>query len=322
MEKYIDLHLHLDGAITMEIARELALLQDIPLPSTDDSELRDLLSVTESCRDLNDFLKCFDLPLTLLQTKQGLCQAVRLVQENIKAQGVAYAEIRFAPQLHCQKGLSQQEAIEAALEGLGQSRLPCNLILCCMRGSGRENDETLELARQYLVEDGGVVALDLAGAEGLFPTKDYIALFERARRYGIPFTIHAGEADGATSVRDALAMGASRIGHGVRGIEDPAVMEYLAKNHIPLEMCPTSNRQTRAVADMSQYPLKKYLDAGIPVTINTDDMAISRTTLAMEFQYAQSLLGLSETDIRRLKRNAVNAAFTSDKTKRELLAMC
>ena len=314
---YVDLHLHLDGALTVDMAKQLASLQGIALPTKDDRELEKLLTVPEDCSSLNDFLKCFALPLSLMQTKEGLREAVRLVAENIKAQGVIYAEIRFAPQLHTENGMTQETAIQAALEGLKATDLKTNLILCIMRGEGNEaqNEETLELAKKYLVKDGGVVALDLAGAEALYPTKQYRSLFERAAKEGIPFTIHAGEADGADSVREAISFGARRIGHGVRIFEDESVVQLVKERGVTLEMCPTSNRQTHAVSDMKQYPLVDYLNKGLRVTINTDDMGIEGTTLAKEFQYVEENFHLTASQKQALLENAIDAAFTTDEVK-------
>ena len=175
----IDLHLHLDGAITVDIAKKLARVQGIELPTEDDEKLKKLLTVPEDCASLNDFLKCFELPGSLMMTKEGIREAVYLVSENIKSQGIIYAEIRFAPQNHTKKGMSQEEAIKAALEGLKRTSLKANLILCCMRGNGNDeaNYETVELTKKYLVEVGGVTALDLAGAEALYPTSNYSNLF-------------------------------------------------------------------------------------------------------------------------------------------------
>ncbi len=188
-----------------------------------------------------------------MQTPEGLSEAVRLVAENIRSQGVVYAEIRFAPQKHMDRGMTQEDAVLAALEGIKRTDLKVNLILCCMRGEGNEdlNEETLRLTKKYLVKDGGVTGMDLAGAEALFPTANYRSLFEAAAAAGIPFTIHAGEADGAESVRLAIEYGTSRIGHGVRTKEDPAVVQLVKEKGIFLEMCPTSSHQTHAVEDMS-----------------------------------------------------------------------
>jgi len=318
----IDLHCHLDGSITLEIAKKLGALQNIELPAKSDEALLKKLSVPEDCESLNDFLQCFGLPLRLLQTKEGIAEAVRLVQENCKSQGVEYLEIRFAPQLHQIQGLSQDEVIQAALEGLKQSDLHTNLILCLMRSDHNqdENLETVNLAKKYLVKDEGVVAIDLAGAEGLFKTADFKKEFTLAHELGIPFTIHAGEADGASSVWAALKFGAKRIGHGVRIEEDPELVKYVIENNIPLEMCPNSNRQTKAVNDMACYPLRKYLEAGVKVTINTDDMAICRTTLQKEYDYIQKMYGITAEEKKQLLLNAVDAAFCSEAFKQVLRA--
>ena len=253
IDHYIDLHAHLDGCITTEIARKLAALQQITLPAATDEELLSLLSVPDTCENLNDFLKCFDLPLSLLQTEEALEEAVYLILSEMKEDGVIYAELRFAPQLHIQKEMTQETAIHAALRGLKRAPIPGNLILCCMRGdlNQKENLETLELAKKYLVEDGGVVAIDLAGAEALFPTENYEALFAKAREYQIPFTIHAGEAGNAEDVKTAVHMGAVRIGHGVKIAGNKEVIQLVKDKGIFLEMCPTSNRQTKAVEELS-----------------------------------------------------------------------
>lgn len=319
-DKYIDLHLHLDGAITSDIAKKLARLQNIKLPAENDEQLKKLLTVPDTCTSLNDFLKCFALPDALMMTQEGISEAVYLVAENIRQQGVIYAEIRFAPQNHTEKGMSQEEAVQAALEGLKRTELKANIILCCMRGEGNEaaNYETLELTKKYLVEDGGVTGMDLAGAEALYPTSKYAALFAKAREYGIPFTIHAGEAAGAESVRCAIEYGAARIGHGVRIREDDSVCELVKNKGIFLEMCPTSNRQTHAVENMKDYPFIKYLNEGIKVTLNTDDMAIEGITLAEEFRYIENEFGLTSEQKKIILNNAVDAAFTSAAVKEEL----
>lgn len=316
----IDLHCHLDGSITLEIAKKLGELQNIELPAKSDEALLKKLSVPEDCESLNDFLQCFGLPLRLLQTKEGIAEAVRLVQENCKSQGLMYLEIRFAPQLHQIQGLTQEEVILSALEGLEQSDLHTNLILCLMRSDHNqdENLETVKLAKKYLVKDEGVVAIDLAGAEGLFKTADFEKEFALASELGVPFTIHAGEADGADSVWTALKFGAKRIGHGVRIAEDSELVKYVVEHKIPLEMCPNSNRQTKAVSDMTNYPLKDFLKAGVKVTINTDDMAICRTALENEYSYIQKMYGITPDEKKQMLLNAVDAAFCSEEYKNKL----
>ena len=322
LKKYIDLHLHLDGAITLEIAKELAKLHNMAFKAKNDRELEDLLSVPHTCKSLNDFLNCFELPLSLMQTPEGLSESVRLVANNIQSHGVIYAEFRFAPQLHTDLGMTQEDAIKAALDGIKRTSLKVNLILCFMRGEGNEaqNLETLELARKYLVKDGGVVALDIAGAEALFKTKDYGHLFKKAREYGIPYTIHAGEADGPDSVKKAIEFGAHRIGHGVRSFEDDELVELINKKGIPLEMCPTSNSITIAIPDMNKFPFIDFLEKGLKVTLNTDDMGIERTNIVEEFNYLETKFNLTYDQKKTILLNSVDAAFTTDEVKAQLRA--
>ena len=321
--KYIDLHLHLDGAVTCDIAERLADMQEIILPAEGEA-LEKLLSVGEDCKDLNEFLECFELPLKLLQMAEALSECAFLVAEKMREQGVIYAEIRFAPQLHCEKGLTQREAVEAVIKGLSRSTLKTGLILCCMRGKGIEekNLETAALAKEYLGK--GVCALDLAGAEGLFPTADFEELFVKVRGSGVPFTIHAGEADGAMSVMKAIEFGAARIGHGVRINEDEELVKLIAEKSIPLEMCPTSNKLTRASEDMDKYPFMDYLSRGIKVTVNTDDPAIERTDIAAEYRFMERRYGMTAQQEMKVLMNAADAAFASDDLKawlrEELLA--
>ena len=255
-----------------------------------------------------------------MQTPEGLQNAVTLVLENMALDGVIYAELRFAPQFHTLGGMTQEQAVQAAVAGLKNAPIPGNLILCCMRGEGNEkaNEETLALAKKYLVRDHGVTAMDLAGAEALFPTVNYLDLFEEAKAAGIPYTVHAGEADGPESVRAAIQTGTKRIGHGVRSMEDESVMELIREKGITLEMCPTSNRQTHAIPDMKQYPLVRFLESGIRVTVNTDDMGIERTCLSKEFDYLKREFGLTEEQQKQVVLNAADAAFASEETKKML----
>lgn len=313
--KYIDLHVHLDGSISKDIARLLAKEQNIILPK--DFERK--LSVDQGCANLNEYLEKFSLPLSLLQTKWAITQAVKLVQQDLKNNGVIYAEIRFAPQLHTQKGLTQREVIKSALDGLKLCELDCNLILCLMRGdkNHEQNKETLLLCKEFLANDNGVVALDLAGAEALYPTKVFEDLFVLAKKLDIPFTIHAGEADGYISVNDAVRFGAKRIGHGVHAKQCEELLSEIKQKSIGIEMCPTSNLQTKAISSIAQHPLKDYLERGILATLNTDNPTVSNTTIQKEFELARKM-GLTEMEISTLKLNAIDIAFCSEETKKKL----
>ncbi len=313
----VDLHLHLDGAISLKNACQLAELQGIALPGED--ELRKMMMVEPDCRDLTQFLEKFAFPCSLLMTKEAITASIRQLLAECKAQGVMYAEIRFAPQLQTEKGLTQKEVVQAAIEGLQDAAIPANLILCCMRGTDNRaaNLETVAVAKEFLGK--GVVCVDLAGAEALFPTADYKDIFEEAAKQGVPCIIHAGEADGPESVRAALSFGARRIGHGVHSQSDPALVEELAEKKIPLELCPTSNLQTQAFASLAEYPLRKFMAAGIPLTINTDDPAIEGTELKNEFKLLQKEFFLTKEEIRSFLETSVQVSFAAEDLKKELL---
>lgn len=316
----IDLHLHLDGSLPIDTVIKLASMQNIKLPTNDIEELKyKYLMVNKDCKDLTEYLERFTLPLTLMQTKESLKISIYDLLSELKKEGLIYAEVRFAPQLHTQKGLTQREVIEAVLEGLHESDMKANIILCCMRGDGndKQNKETLHLAKEYLGK--GVCAVDLAGAEAIFTTDKYGELFALANSLELPYTIHAGEADGAKSVELAIDYGAKRIGHGVRSIEDEDVVNMLVKNQIPIEVCPKSNFDTKTFANMfKDYPVKKLYDKGVIVTINTDNMTVSNTTLKNEYNILKEHFGFTEKDIKILYFYSIKASFLSQDEKEDL----
>ena len=320
MNNLVDLHLHLDGALSIYNCRKLAALQNIDIPE-DDNVLRDMLMVSPDCRDLNEFLTKFEFPGRLLQTTEGIKNAVKNLQEELIEQGIIYAEIRFAPQLHLSKGLNQDEVVAAAIEGLKSSNLKSNLILCCMRNNNNheENMETVRVAKKYLGQ--GVCAIDLAGAEGLFPTKDFEDIFNYAKELNIPFTIHAGEADGPSSVYDAIRFGAKRIGHGVRSIEDSNVVKLIVDKGITLEVCPTSNICTSIYENISDMPIKHFMNNGINITINTDDPTVCNTKLKDELKLVANSFNLTYDDIIKFQLNAINASFASQEIKDEIISI-
>ncbi len=313
----IDLHLHLDGSLSVDSVKELAAMQNIEIPEGE--ELLKRLRVNEDCRDLNEYLEKFDFPLRLLQTKEGIAKAVENLCTELKEAGLIYAEIRFAPQLHTKEGLSQAAVVEAACIGRARSKFPSQLILCCMRGSDNsaENIETVRLAKEFLGK--GVCAVDLAGAEALFPTENFAYIFHMASDLEIPYTIHAGEAAGPESVKKALELGAWRIGHGVRSIEDEELMKKLAQEKVPLELCPTSNLQTCIFSSIEEYPLRKFMEMGIPVTVNTDNMTVSGVDLEHEMNLLIETFKPTQKAIKILAQNAAKCAFLSDMDKMGLL---
>ena len=314
----IDLHLHLDGSMSLNCARTLAKKQGIELLQSDE-ELLSRLRVSDDCRDLNEYLERFALPLSLLQTADAVCDSVSTLCDELYCEGLAYAEIRFAPQLHCDKGLTQEEVVLSAIKGLSQSKLSANLILCCMRGTDNKeaNFETVRLVEKYLGK--GVCAVDLAGAEALFPNENFVDVIEYAKSLSLPMTLHAGEALGAESVYSAIELGADRIGHGVRSIEDSSLVAILAEKQIPLELCPTSNLNTCIFDDLSSYPIRAFLDAGMLITINTDNISVSATSLAKEYQKIADTFSLTEDELKRLALNSARATFLGDKEKSALV---
>jgi adenosine deaminase len=314
----IDLHLHLDGSLSVSTARALADMQGISVPK-EDGELRRLLTVNEGCRDLREYLERFEFPLSLLQTEGAMEEATRRLCRELVAEGCIYAEIRFAPQLHTRCGLSMEDATKAAIIGFERSGLAGGLILCCMRGEGNreQNLATVALAHKYLGHK--VLALDLAGNEAGYPNADFADVFELARKYGIPFTIHAGEADGAHSVRKAVELGAARIGHGVRAIEDGDVIKLLVDKKIPLELCATSNLNTAIFEDISVYPIRALMAAGVTVTVNSDNRSVSATSAGREMSLLRESFGLTDEEEKQLLINSVNAAFCDEGTKKKLI---
>ena len=315
----IDLHLHLDGAITVDIAKKLARVQGIELPTEDDEKLKKLLTVPEDCASLNDFLKCFELPGSLMMTKEGIREAVYLVSENIKSQGIIYAEIRFAPTFHTRKGLTKAEVIETLITGLNQSsKVKTNIIACLHRNvSMEDNYDTLNVVKDYIGK--GVCALDLAGAEDMYPLQQFLPLFEKANELNIPYTIHAGENGGPLEVEKAVEIGSRRIGHGIHSIESEHTLEILKNNNVLLEICPTSNVQTNAIDVYENHPIKEFFDNGIKVCINTDNRTISNITLCEEYQKLQDTFGFTIEDFKTMNGNAINGAFISQEEKQELL---
>ena len=314
MDKLIELHLHLDGSLRPKTVWELAKEQNIKLPANTVDEVRDQMQVSEDCRTLEEYLTRFDLPLLVLQTREALERAAFELTEDLAKEGVTYAEIRFAPQLSIKGGMTQEQAVEAAIEGVkrGMEQYPSirvGLILCCMRGEDNEewNLQTVEAAKKYL---GDVVcAVDIAGAESLYPTERFAPVFEKVREYGLPSTIHAGEAAGPESMKTALAFGAKRIGHGVAAVEDPELVRRLIEEQITLEVCVTSNYQTKVVPSIEAHPIRRLFNAGVRVTVNSDNRTVSNTNVRKELDILRNVFGFKEQEIEKMEEYAWEARF-------------
>lgn len=309
-----ELHLHLDGSLRPETVWELAKEQGIRLPAESAEEVKYKMEVPEDCRTLEEYLERFDLPLLVLQRADAIERVTYELVEDLAKEGVDYAEIRFAPQLSVNGGLTQDEVVEAAIRGAerGMKTYPeirVGLILCCMRGADNEalNMQTVETAKKYL---GPVVcAVDIAGAEGLFPTENFAPVFAKVREYGIPMTIHAGEAAGPDSMKTALSFGTKRIGHGVAAINDPELIRRLIDENVTLEVCVTSNYHTKVVPAIEMHPIHKLLDEGVHVTVNSDNRTCSRTTLQKEKDVLKEELGFTDEEIEKMQEYAWEARF-------------
>lgn len=310
----IDLHLHLDGSLSLASVRELAAMQNIPV-EPDDEKLLKMLQVGPDCKDLNEYLEKFAFPGSLLQKPEAITRSVENLRRELKEQGLIYAEIRFAPQLHLLQGLTQRQVVQAAVDGLKADGVKANLILCCMRGdkNREENLETVRLTAEFLGK--GVCAADLAGAEALFTTETFEDVFALARELAIPYTIHAGEAVGPESVYKALEFGAKRLGHGVRSMEDPELLKRLAREGVTLELCPTSNLNTNIFNSIEEYPLVPLMEAGVRVTVNTDNTMVSGVTLRSEWEKVVRTFHLTREQILTLQKNAAEAIFACNDVK-------
>ena len=305
----IDLHLHLDGSLTSSEIKELARMTETPLPTEDDEVLSSRLTARNT-KSLSEYLEKFELPLSVLQRSEAVERAVERLGDRLFSLGYVYAEVRFAPLLHLQKGETMRRIAESALRGMKRSKLPMGLIFCCMRGAEEKmNLKTVELAAEY--RDRGVVGVDLAGAEALYPTKSYREVFALAAREKLNITIHAGEAAGTDSVLAALDFGAMRIGHGVAAAKSEALLDRIKKNGVTIEACPTSNLQTGAVSSLVAHPLSQFLEKGISVALCSDNMTVSDTDVFREWEKIKRAFSFDEAVKALLFASAQKAAFLS-----------
>lgn len=306
----VELHLHLDGSVRLDTASKLT--------GKSIEEVRSLMIAKEKCHDLNEYLTKFNLANEIMQSQENLTRIAKELVEDLKKDNVIYAEVRFAPLLHTKNGLTGEKVIEAVLLGLKDEDLKVNLILCMMRQfSFEDNLKTIELASKYL--DKGVVAIDLAGAEALYPTASFEKLFQIAKDKNIPFTIHAGEADGALSVINAINLGAKRIGHGVRAIENKEALNLIKEKDITLEVCPKSNLDANIYNNLEEHPIKKLFDEKMKVTINTDNRTVSNITLNETYKELKTTFNFTDEDLITMNKYAIECAFLSESEKQELL---
>lgn len=318
----VDLHYHLDGGLRPQTVLELAKSQSIKLPTENLEELKKYLSVKDDCVSLVEYLQKFDLPLKCIQTKESQIRVAKEAVIDAKDDGVKYIEVRFAPALMCEKGLSLEDVTENVVTGLKlgekETGIMARAILVCMRNhSNDKNLEVIEAAKKFL--NKGVCGVDLAGDEKNYPPEYHRVVFRKAVNYKIPITIHAGEAAGAENIREAIeGLGAVRIGHGVALKENRSVYFLVKRKKIPLEMCLTSNVQTKATLTLEEHPIRKYFDDGIIVTANTDNITVSNTTMSKEYELLSTSFGFSVKELMTLTNNAVKSSFLSKEEKDKL----
>ncbi len=318
-----DLHCHLDGSARIETILELARKQNVELPTSDPKKLKDILVPGINCPSLVEYLKPFDITLSVMQETEALERIAFELAEDAAAENVRYLEVRFSPVLHQKKGLRLTEIVDATLDGLQRAErqydIKTGLIICGMRNINPETSVLLaELTVAY--KNRGVVAFDLAGAEENYPAKDHREAFYLTLNNNVNCTAHAGEAYGPESIHQAIHYcGAHRIGHGTRLKEDGDLLNYVNDHRIPLEICLTSNVQTKAAPSYEAHPLSFYYDIGLRITINTDSRLISDTDVTNELWLAAKYASLNLEDLKNIIISGFKSAFLPVKEKKLML---
>jgi len=318
-----ELHCHLDGSLRIDTILKLALEQGVKLPSNNKSVLESILVVKDDMGSLEEYLKKFDVILSILQTPDALTIASYELAMDAWKDGIRYLEVRYCPKLHTKNGMTLSDTIEAVKLGLKQAEKKCGIItgiiICSLRNMSPSHSlELSKLAVKY--KKRGVVGFDLAGIEENFPAKKHKEAFYLILNNNINTTIHAGEAFGPKSIHQAIHIcGAHRIGHGTRVYEDIDLLNYINNHRIPLEICLTSNIHTKTVSSISKHPFKYFIDKKVRVTLNTDNRLISNTSLSKEYEIAINNFNLKENEIRTIIINGFKSAFLQHDKRRELI---
>ncbi|WP_282946869.1 adenosine deaminase [Cellulomonas endometrii] len=329
------LHDHLDGGVRPATVVDLAAQQGHDLPTTDPEALAAWFRDSADSGSLEAYIDTFVHTAGVMQTADALRRVAREAVEDLAADGVVYAEERFAPELHQSGGLSLQQAVDAVREGLAEGvasaaaqgrAIRTGLILCAMRQSDRA-DEVASLALAN--RDRGVVGFDVAGPESGFPASAMNAAFAQLRTARFPVTVHAGEAAGADSLDDAVDVGALRLGHGIRLTDDITaagethrlgrLAHWVRDRRIALEVCPTSNVQTGGAVSIAKHPVTTLLRLGFAVTINTDNRLQSRTSLSRELHLLVTEAGWTADDLRAVTLTAAHHAFCHEDERTDLI---
>lgn len=318
----IELHRHLDGNVRLKTILELGRQHNIPLPARDEERLRPYVQVTEPQPGVMAFIARFRWALAVMVNYEAIR---RIAYENVEdacQEGIDYIELRFSPWFMAEPHqLDPAGVVEAVVDGVQAGQrdfgVRVNLIGILSRTYGANIAE--QELKALLGQRQHLVALDLAGDEANFPPEWFLEHFRRARQAGWRITVHAGEAAGPESIWQAIhTLGAERLGHAVRAVEDPALLDYLVEHHIGVESCLTSNVQTSCVPNYAAHPMRRFLEHGILATINTDDPGISGITLRYEYEIAAPQAGLGPEQIRKAQANALQIAFLTEEDKKGL----
>ena len=307
-----ELHVHLDGSLRPQTMIELAKERGVALPADTAEELADAMCVDDAT-NLVDYLRGFELTLSLMQDHEAIERVTREIVEDSAKDNATYVEIRYCPHLHTGGELDNHGVVAAVLDGLrqGESNTGCEAqgIIAALRSLPAAH--STEMARVAIRHYGQACrAFDIAGPEAGYPVRLHREAFRLVRDAQIPTTIHAGEAWGADSIRQAIDEGgARRIGHGTRLVEDPELLARVRDLGVTLEVCQTSNVQTRVAASHAEHPLRILHEAGVRVSICTDNRLMSGVTLVDEYRHARDALGLGEDALGEIARTGFEAAF-------------
>jgi len=312
----VELHLHLDCSISYKAASSLD-------PTLKLHEYTSDFIAPEKCKDLADFLSCTMSGIKLMQTEWQLRVVVDDLFQQLKDDNVIYAEIRFAPLLHVENNLSDEQVVEIVADAVNlnieKTGIKAGIILCALRHfEENQSLKTAELAKKYM-DKSPVVGIDLAADEAGYPIDNHIKAFQYAQKHDIPRTAHAGEAKGPESVRETLNhFNPSRIGHGVRSTEDQKLVDYLLKENIHLEVCPSCNIQTDIYDQYADHPIDDLIKQEVSVGINTDARTLVNITLSEEYIKLVQIFGWDREELKQCNLNAIQSAFT-DETQKESL---
>jgi adenosine deaminase len=317
-----ELHCHLDGSLRPATMLALAAERSVAMPRPDAEALAAFMEVTDA-KNLEDYLARFAVTLSVMQDPAAIARVAEELVLDAAADGVRLLEVRFAPFLSTQQGMTSDEVMAAWLAGMQRGERAtgtvARAIVCALRHA--PVSQSIAMAELAVAWKGrGVVAFDLAGGEAGNPASAHKAAFDVARRADLAITCHAGEAWGPASVREALLdCGAHRIGHGTRLIEDASLLQYVNDRRIPVEVCLTSNVQTRATPAFAAHPARTFFKRGVVLSLNTDNRLMSGVTLTEEYARAAEHLRFSVADLCVIARQSFESAFTPWEERRALL---